>query len=46
MGYHGGIAAGRLRTSSDGEDDPEHANAHEETRRLNRRVALAVRRQP
>ncbi len=41
-----GIAASRLRTSSFGEEDPEHANAHEDTRRLNRRVALVVRLQP
>lgn len=41
-----GIAASRLRTSSYGEENPEHANAHEDTRRLNRRVALVVRLQP
>jgi outer membrane protein OmpA-like peptidoglycan-associated protein len=41
-----GIAASRLRTASFGEDDPEHANAHEDTRRFNRRVALVVRLQP
>lgn len=41
-----GIAASRLRTTSYGEDDPEHANAHEDTRRLNRRVALVVNLQP
>jgi outer membrane protein OmpA-like peptidoglycan-associated protein len=41
-----GIAANRLRTASYGEDDPEHANAHEDTRRFNRRVALVVRLQP
>jgi outer membrane protein OmpA-like peptidoglycan-associated protein len=41
-----GIPASRLRTASYGEEDPEHANVHEETRRLNRRVALVVRLQP
>jgi outer membrane protein OmpA-like peptidoglycan-associated protein len=41
-----GIASSRLRTASYGEEDPEHANAHEDTRRLNRRVALVVRLQP
>lgn len=41
-----GISASRLRTASYGEEDPEHANAHEDTRRLNRRVALVVRLQP
>jgi len=41
-----GIPASRLRTASYGEEDPEHANAHEETRHLNRRVALVVRLQP
>jgi outer membrane protein OmpA-like peptidoglycan-associated protein len=41
-----GIAASRLRMASYGEDDPEHAAAHDETRRLNRRVALMVNRQP
>jgi outer membrane protein OmpA-like peptidoglycan-associated protein len=38
-----GISAGRLRTASYGEENPEHANIHEEARRLNRRVALVVR---
>lgn len=38
-----GIAASRLRTATYGEEDPEHSNAHEETRQLNRRVALVVR---
>jgi outer membrane protein OmpA-like peptidoglycan-associated protein len=41
-----GIAASRLRTASYGEEDPDHANAHEATRRLNRRVALVVRLKP
>jgi len=41
-----GIPASRLRTATYGEEDPEHANAHEDTRRLNRRVALVVRLQP
>jgi outer membrane protein OmpA-like peptidoglycan-associated protein len=41
-----GVSASRLRTASFGEEDPEHANAHEETRRLNRRVALIVRLEP
>ena len=40
-----GIAANRLRTVSYGEDAPEHANAHEATKRLNRRVALVVQLQ-
>ncbi len=35
-----GIAAERLHTVSLGEDGPKHDNALEETRRLNRRVAL------
>jgi peptidoglycan-associated lipoprotein len=35
-----GIAAERLRTVSLGEDRPKHDNALEDTRRLNRRVAL------
>jgi len=37
-----GVSADRLRTASYGEENPEHANAHEDTRRLNRRVALVV----
>lgn len=35
-----GIAAERLHAVSLGEDGPKHDNALEETRRLNRRVAL------
>ena len=35
-----------LRLCEEVNRDPEHANAHEETRRLNRRVALVVRLQP
>ena len=38
-----GVAAGRLRTVSYGEERPKHDNAREETRRLNRRAALVVR---
>jgi outer membrane protein OmpA-like peptidoglycan-associated protein len=38
-----GIGADRLRTVSYGEDRPNHDNAREETRRLNRRAALVVR---
>ena len=38
-----GIAAGRFRTVSYGEERPKHDNAREETRRLNRRAALVVR---
>lgn len=38
-----GIGADRLRTVSYGEERPKHDNAREETRRLNRRAALAVR---
>jgi OOP family OmpA-OmpF porin len=41
-----GISTGRLRTASFGEENPEHANIHEEARRLNRRVALVVRLEP
>ena len=37
-----GIAASRMRTASYGEESPKHDNAQEETRRLNRRVALVV----
>ena len=40
-----GIAAGRLRTVTFGEERPLHDNAREETRRLNRRAALVVRLQ-
>jgi outer membrane protein OmpA-like peptidoglycan-associated protein len=35
-----GIGADRLHTASHGEDQPKHDNTREETRRLNRRVAL------
>jgi outer membrane protein OmpA-like peptidoglycan-associated protein len=35
-----GVPADRLHTSSLGEDKPKHDNTSEETRRLNRRVAL------
>jgi outer membrane protein OmpA-like peptidoglycan-associated protein len=35
-----GIGADRLHTASLGEDQPKHDNTREETRRLNRRVAL------
>jgi len=38
-----GIAAGRLRTVSYGEERPKYDNAREETRRLNRRAAMIVR---
>jgi outer membrane protein OmpA-like peptidoglycan-associated protein len=41
-----GVSASRLRTASYGEENPEHANVHEEARQLNRRVALVVRLQP
>jgi outer membrane protein OmpA-like peptidoglycan-associated protein len=41
-----GVSTSRLRTASYGEENPEHANVHEEARRLNRRVALVVRLQP
>lgn len=37
-----GIAAGRLRTISYGEEQPKYDNSREETRRLNRRAALNV----
>ena len=40
-----GIDASRLQTVSYGEERPEHDNAREETRRLNRRAALVVRLQ-
>ncbi len=40
-----GVATSRLRTASYGEESPEHANAHEATRRLNRHVALVARLQ-
>jgi outer membrane protein OmpA-like peptidoglycan-associated protein len=35
-----GIPADRLHTASHGEDQPRYDNSHEETRRLNRRVAF------
>ncbi|HEY6893236.1 MAG TPA: OmpA family protein [Rhodanobacteraceae bacterium] len=35
-----GIEANRLRTVTKGEADPQYDNSHEETRKLNRRVAL------
>jgi outer membrane protein OmpA-like peptidoglycan-associated protein len=35
-----GIAADRLHTVSLGEERPKHDNSHEDTRQLNRRVAL------
>jgi outer membrane protein OmpA-like peptidoglycan-associated protein len=38
-----GVGADRLRMSSYGEERPQHDNAREETRRLNRRAALIVR---
>ena len=38
-----GVAGGRLQTVSYGEERPQHDNAREETRRLNRRAALVVR---
>ena len=38
-----GVGAGRLRTVSFGEEQPQHDNAREETRRLNRRAAMVVR---
>jgi outer membrane protein OmpA-like peptidoglycan-associated protein len=38
-----GIGVDRLRTVSYGEERPKHANAREETRRLNRPAALVVR---
>jgi uncharacterized protein YggE len=41
-----GIASSRLRTASYGEKNPEHANIHEEARKLNRRVALVIRLEP
>ncbi len=40
-----GIDASRLQTVTYGEERPEHDNAREETRRLNRRAALVVRLQ-
>jgi hypothetical protein len=45
----GGIAVRYPRVNESwtgNKDDPEHANAHEETRRRDRRVALVVRLQP
>jgi outer membrane protein OmpA-like peptidoglycan-associated protein len=41
-----GVSVNRLRTASYGEENPEHANIHEEARKLNRRVALVVRLEP
>ena len=41
-----GVPADRLVTVSQGEADPEHDNSHEETRRLNRRVALVPKIRP
>ena len=38
-----GVTAGQLRTVSFGEEQPQHDNAREETRRLNRRAAMTVR---
>jgi outer membrane protein OmpA-like peptidoglycan-associated protein len=38
-----GVSSSRLRTASFGEENPEHANVHEDARQLNRRVALVVR---
>jgi outer membrane protein OmpA-like peptidoglycan-associated protein len=40
-----GISADRLHTASHGEAQPKHDNAHEETRRLNRRVAFVPENQ-
>jgi outer membrane protein OmpA-like peptidoglycan-associated protein len=37
-----GIAADRLHTASRGENQPKYDNSHEETRRLNRRVAFVT----
>lgn len=41
-----GISADRLRTASRGEEHARHDNSREETRRLNRRVALVPGGQP
>src|SRR5262245_18763999 len=41
-----GIAADRLHTVSLGEDQPKYDNSHEETRRLNRRVAVVPEAKP
>jgi peptidoglycan-associated lipoprotein len=41
-----GVAPERLRTVSLGEEHAKHDNSHEETRRLNRRVALVQNVQP
>jgi outer membrane protein OmpA-like peptidoglycan-associated protein len=41
-----GVTADRLRTVSLGEDHAKHDNSREETRRLNRRVALVPNAQP
>jgi peptidoglycan-associated lipoprotein len=38
-----GVAAGRMKTVSYGEERPKYDNSREETRRLNRRAALVVR---
>ena len=40
-----GVEGDRLQTITYGEERPEHDNAREETRRLNRRAALVVRLQ-
>jgi outer membrane protein OmpA-like peptidoglycan-associated protein len=41
-----GIAAERLHTVSLGEAHPEYDNSHEQTRKLNRRVAVVPKTQP
>ena len=41
-----GVSTSRLRTASYGEENPEHANVHEQARQLNRRVALVIMLQP
>jgi outer membrane protein OmpA-like peptidoglycan-associated protein len=41
-----GIAADRLRTISMGEKNPKYDNSHEETRKLNRRVAVIPNAKP
>ena len=41
-----GIAADRLHTVSLGEERPKYDNAHEDTRRLNRRVAVVPEAKP
>ena len=40
-----GVDTGRLSTISYGEEQPQHENSREETRRLNRRAAMVVRLQ-